>query len=506
MYALMDVLTQLMPRWNLVERRDHLSAFRDRDRLESFLLVYIPDANVENPRRIANVEMADAKCVTDLICSLPGNPSHLIEQARAFQRHCGLEPSSDLVCRPLSPIQWTQELAHRVQRIHPQQPRQQARSSQEVCASVVATLPVQTVTSKGQLFQYNDHGIHTLVDDSASLWFRGIAVAEVIGYEDSKDALKRHVPPDRKQKRERLPMDTPAMMKKEREAIWINVQGVRDLVEGKSNDRSERFWQWFNDTVLHRNRSQEPPVTIAPRGPQLATLEEITVENIASTRLDRQRANLDRLVSILRLAKTAHDFSQELGLTLPEDLRADHLMRVVTLQGLEPQRNLSEAEMNRITWSSKQQDEMNARMLKKSHRLEIALEARRLTNVCGLRPSPAQLLAERQALECAATPNFLDEDGWITAGDYLRYTRGHPEEEVQQLQTSFGRSLKLYHTHQRGQEPETVEREYHQNQVRTGIYHAFRDRALLNAAYQAFALTDLYREVVPPAAQAINNM
>ena len=115
-------------------------------------------------------------------------------------------------------------------------------------------------------------------------------------------------------------------------------------------------------------------------------------------------------------------------------------------------------------------------------------------------------LQKRQALEMAATPHYLDEDGWMTAGDYLRL-RGHSDEELQQLQTSFGRTLKLHQAH-RGETAETVCRDYgyRQNEVQTCIYHAQRDRALLNAAYQAFALTDLYRRFVPPAVQAINNL
>ena len=334
------------------------------------------------------------------------------------------------------------------------------------------------------------------------------AVAEALGYDVAKEALKQYVCKQRKQKRETLPMTT-TMTKCEREAIWISSQGVRDLVEGRSNAECERFWRWLVDTVmpqLHGDSQQELTLNAQPQAPEHATEDAITEEAIASMRWDRQKEMLQYKIMQLRLAEAAHKFSNELGLQLPDTLQPEYLMRAAALQEQEHQPAPTVDEIAQTIWATKQQEEMNLRLLKKVQRLELALEARKLANECGWHVRDSQLLAERQALEIAATPAYLDEDGWLTAGDYLRYARGHSEEEVQQLQTSFGRSLKAHHLQQQGQAPETVARDYHQNEVHTCRYHVSRDRALLNAAYQVFALTDLYRRVVPLAAQAINNL
>jgi hypothetical protein len=208
----------------------------------------------------------------------------------------------------------------------------------------------------------------------------------------------------------------------------------------------------------------------------------------------------------VQLARLAHTASQELGVELPPALQAEHLMREASLQESQELPLHTENELSRLRWVVERQDEINARLHKKHQRLELAVQARRMSNECGLGVSDTQLLAERQALEMAATPSYMDEDYWITAGDYLLYARGHSDEDVRQLQTSFGRTLKSHHLLQRGVTPDATLRDYGSNEVPTCVYHARRDRALLNAAYQAFALTDLYRRVVSPVVQALNNV
>ena len=504
-FVLMDVLTQLMPHWTDRECREHLRAFKYRDNLPPFSRVYMPSNSCENRRKIANADVAPIRCVVDLICSLPCDPQHLIDCASALQRHCGVNPTGDLVCKPLQSTQLSRdELLQRIGgRTTTLQPLQ---SSQEVCASVLSTLPPEAMKSTGHLFQYGSNSIHAVLDFLGEPWFRGTAVAQAMGYNDPKSVLSQQVCKQRKQKREKLPMTVP-LTKTEREAIWISRQGVRDLADGRG-DEGERFWRWFADNVLHHMHTGGNKVRVfsaLPETPVYATHEAITEELFAAYKREFRHKTLECQILQIQLARLAHTTCMELGLPTPPTLQAQHLMQQATQQELETTPAPSADELNRLQWANDRQEEMTLRLHRKIERLDLALKARRMASECGLGVSEAQLLAERQALEMAASPAQLDDGAWLTAGDYLRYARGHGEDEVQQLQTSFGKSLKAHRLLQ-GEALDTVTRDYRSNEVQTYIYHASRDRALLNAAYQAFTLTDLYRQVVPPAAQAINNL
>ena len=504
-FVLMDVLTQLMPQWTERECREHLRAFKYRDNLPPFSRVYMPSNSYENRRKIANTDVAPMRCVVDLICSLPCNPQHLIDCASSLQRHCRVNPTDDLVCRPLQATQLSHdELLRRIGcRTIALQP---SRSSQEVCASVLSTLPPEAMRSSGHLFQYGSASIHAVLDVLGEPWFRGIAVAQAMGYNDPKGILSQHVCKQRKQKREKLPMAAP-LTKIEREAVWISRQGVRDLADGRG-DEGERFWNWFADNVLHHvhTGSNEVPVLSAlSQTPVYATHEAITEELFAAYKRELRHKTLECQILQIQLARFAHTTCVELGLPMPPALQAEHLMQQATQQELETTPAPSADELNSLQWANDRQEEMILRLHRKIGRLDLALKARRMASECGLGVSEAQLLAERQALEMAASPAQFDDGAWLTAGDYLRFARGHSEDEVQQLQTSFGKSLKAYRLLQ-GETLDAVTRDYRSNEVQTYIYHASRDRSLLNAAYQAFTLTDLYRQVVPPAAQAINHL
>jgi prophage antirepressor-like protein len=501
----MDVLAQLMPQWAVRECREHLQTFKYRDNLPPFSRVYMPSDLHENRRKIANTYVAPMRCVVDLICSLPCNPQHLIDCASSLQRHCGVNPTGDLVCRPLQSTQLShdellQRLGGRNIALQP------SRSSQEVCASVLSTLPPEATRSTVHLFQYGSTSIHVVLDVLGEPWFRGTAVAQAMGYNDPKGILIQHVCKQRKQKREKLPMTAP-LNKIEREAIWISRQGVRDLADGRG-DEGERFWRWFADNVVHHvhtGGNEVPVLSALPETPVYATHEAITEELFATYKRELRHKTLECQILQIQLARFAHTTCKEFGLPMPPTLQAENLMQQAAQQELETTPDPSADELNRLQWANDRQEEMTLRLRRKIERLDLALKARRMASECGLGVSEAQLLAERQALEMAASPAHFDDGAWLTAGDYLRYARGHGEDEVQQLQTSFGKSLKA-HRLQQGGALDTVTRDYRSNEVQTYIYHASRDRALLNATYQAFTLTDLYRQVVPPAAQAINNL
>jgi hypothetical protein len=203
----------------------------------------------------------------------------------------------------------------------------------------------------------------------------------------------------------------------------------------------------------------------------------------------------------------AGDACSRFGLQLPPELQPEYLMR----QTLMPEPALtedSEKHYRQHLLAADLQHERNIQAHSKLLTLQAAIAARSLSDLSGSHVTEAQLLAERQALEMAATPLNLDAGGWLLARDYLLF-RGHSLEEVRDLESSFGKLVKQVWQQAYGTEPETVPRDYPQYQgvdVPTCRYHMTRDAAVLNAAYQAFSVTELYRSRVTPAAQAINNL
>ena len=498
-----DVLRQLMSDWMGMERFDHLKAFRAREGIPPFELVHIPQETYVNRRKLAHIRVADLGCVVALICSLPGDSHHIIEQAKALQKHCGIEPASNLQHKPIEaqPLS-AQQLLQRQDNILAQQP---APSTSEIYAAVLYALPPEAGNAKGQRYQFNNTTIHMLVDVHGDPWFRGISIAEALVYHLPKEALKQFVSKQRKVKREALPMIT-TMSKCEREAVWISTQGVRDLVENSKSNQKDYFWHWLFQTAIHPAYNRIDIVTQAPSStPELPSSEYMTEENMSNTNIAAQHMLVVYRLKLLQLATLAHTFSKELGIDLPPTLRPEYLMQEASSTP-EPQSCMTSKQLQQMEHASKRISVINDRLNKKAARLDLALTTRRFANECGIHVGEAQLLAERQAIEMASTHAHLDDDGWFIAGDYLRYCRGHCEDEVQQLQSSFGKQLKATYVQLRQMPPGTAARDYQKNEVQTCLYHASRDRALLNAAYQAFALTDLYRRLTPHDVQAVNTM
>jgi prophage antirepressor-like protein len=321
--------------------------------------------------------------------------------------------------------------------------------------------------------------------------------------------LQQRVSKNHKQKRAKLE-PTQQLTRCEQDAWWIAVEGVRDLVGGQNE--GERFWRWLSGEVLpqlHRSNDlslpPQPPLReLQDEMREAATvLHTLQADTLTNLRMERQKAELERQLLQLQLAKAVHEASETFGLETPAALRPERLAFAPAPEQVATE--ASQEEIDRVRLALDRERLTNARLENKLQRTMVALQARKMAAECGWDVKQEQLLAERQALELAAAPAHLDEGGWMTAGDYLRL-RGHTEDEVQRLQSSFGRSLKAHHELQRGEPPDTVLREYGQDLNRTCVYHTQRDRALLNASYQHFTLTDLYRRTVPPAMQAINNL
>ena len=506
--VLLDLLQQLMPQSNKHDLRMHLLAFQKQAGLPPFAKVYLPTPGIPNPRKVAYNQVAAPLCAAELICSVPGDAEHMIGAANNLLMHFGTAAPS-LVHKPLAK---QEQLPTTTLRPQPWQTVTIEESRQELCKSVVESL-TKTALSK-TLLQFNATLINVHKDCEDQPWFRGLAVAEALGYADPKKALQNHVKRPRKKKREQLPMPTD-LPKREREAWWVDVAGVQQLVD-KCQDRllGGVFRDWLLTEALPTTY-ETAQASDAVQASEPEDAHSSTTQTLERTLLEAKIANEMRWQMIdkasyekelLTLAQEAQRASDELGVPLTPEQREQLIRQAFEPQPLMPTPEVApnDDELTRQIYGSHRQSVAIDRIHKKIAGLDLARARRKAAAEWGLGVSKTQLLAERLALEVAAHPIGLDEDGWLLAGDYL-ILRGHSDDEIIKLQTSFGRMLKALYMEQRGEKPETVLRDYNsQLDCATCRYHCREDRHILNAAYQKFLTTELYRSTVPSAVQALN--
>ena len=106
----------------------------------------------------------------------------------------------------------------------------------------------------------------SFIDDKQNVWFRGKDVAEILGYSDTRHALKRHVSKENKMihliQPKSCPGETPGQVQKAgvdvspppvQQGRWytfINGPGFYELVFSSKLELAKRFRQWVFTTVL----------------------------------------------------------------------------------------------------------------------------------------------------------------------------------------------------------------------------------------------------------------
>ena len=100
-----------------------------------------------------------------------------------------------------------------------------------------------------QLFNYEKHEVRTLVIDSEP-WFVGKDVAEVLGYEDTKKAIKSHV---EEEDRWGGKTDTPYIIDslgRKQYPTFINESGLYSLILSSKLPSAKKFKRWVTSEVL----------------------------------------------------------------------------------------------------------------------------------------------------------------------------------------------------------------------------------------------------------------
>jgi antitoxin component of RelBE/YafQ-DinJ toxin-antitoxin module len=124
----------------------------------------------------------------------------------------------------------------------------------------------------------------------------------------------------------------------------------------------------------------------------------------------------------------------------------------------------------------------------------------------GLNTNQALDVAAQLAIDVAALPLNLSDEGFTDAGEYLRM-RGHNESQVRSLQVTFGQMLKKHYQQVHGVAPPGHFHAEFGGVVKAPYsYNRQADREFLNGTYQMLTLTDTYRKQVPNALLALNSV
>jgi antitoxin component of RelBE/YafQ-DinJ toxin-antitoxin module len=156
--------------------------------------------------------------------------------------------------------------------------------------------------------------------------------------------------------------------------------------------------------------------------------------------------------------------------------------------------------------AAERQREAHLRVQTKLLRIELVLKAKQAAQELGLNTNQALDVAAQLAIDAAALPLNLSDEGFTDAGEYLRM-RGHNESQVRSLQVTFGLMLKKHYQQVHGVAPPGHFHAEFGGVVKTPYsYNRQADRELLNGTYQMLTLTDTYRKQVPNALLALNSV
>ena len=85
------------------------------------------------------------------------------------------------------------------------------------------------------------------IDNKQNVWFKGKGIAQILGYNDTDQAIRTYVSEEHKKK---CYMNTPSIQRGNPEAVFINEPGFYELVFNSKLDSARIFRQWVFTYVL----------------------------------------------------------------------------------------------------------------------------------------------------------------------------------------------------------------------------------------------------------------
>ena len=314
-----------------------------------------------------------------------------------------------------------------------------------VSVALAATMPPDAVAQIGRVFQNSTFCLRALQDVSGMSWFKGVEVATALGYTNPGKAIRDHVHPDRRCKLQNL-----------------------------------QFPRGSKADPLTKYELEATWVTLPGLFQLLAASQTELGEEFRLWFTGEVMPQLVRTGSYTiqpQLPTTSHDELQA--------LQIEHLAAQA---------------------AAERQREAHLRVQTKLLRIELALKAKQAAQELGLNTNQALDVAAQLAIDAAALPLNLSDEGFTDAGEYLRM-RGHNESQVRSLQVTFGLMLKKHYQQVHGVAPPGHFHAEFGGVVKTPYsYNRQADRELLNGTYQMLTLTDTYRKQVPNALLALNSV
>ena len=147
----------------------------------------------------------------------------------------------------------------------------------------------------------------TMIKDSENVvWFKGFDIATILGYSNTRDALKKHVDEDEKKKMNELNGNQNATLGNlHPHSVFINESGLYSLILRSKLDGAKKFQKWVTKEVLpsiRKSGSYSVKKEINSEKLREIQLKEIQIlDNITDAKL--KQAFLDRLMNEIKVCE-----------------------------------------------------------------------------------------------------------------------------------------------------------------------------------------------------------
>jgi prophage antirepressor-like protein len=98
---------------------------------------------------------------------------------------------------------------------------------------------------------YFQSKVTIILDENNTAWFKGCDVATILGYGNSREAMKKHIDmEDKKKMNELMPSRNVTPLNSQPHTTYINESGLYSLVFGSRLENAKKFKRWVTKEVL----------------------------------------------------------------------------------------------------------------------------------------------------------------------------------------------------------------------------------------------------------------
>ena len=102
---------------------------------------------------------------------------------------------------------------------------------------------------------YFESKVTIILDENNTAWFKGCDVATILGYGNSREAMKKHIDmEDKKKMNELMPSRNVTPLNSQPHTTYINESGLYSLVFGSRLETAKKFKRWVTKEVLQSIR------------------------------------------------------------------------------------------------------------------------------------------------------------------------------------------------------------------------------------------------------------